>query len=66
MNKAISQLRYVVERTFGGLKLKFRIGRSRYLGTEKTHNFNLLSSLEYNMVRIVKMIEKGAVQLSPI
>jgi IS5 family transposase len=66
MNKAISKLRYVVERTFGGLKLKFRIGRSRYIGTEKTHNFNLLSSLEYNMIRIVKMVEQRSIKLQPI
>jgi len=50
-NEAIKKIRYVVERTFGYLKLKFRIGRSRYIGLRKTHNYNVLASLVFNFVR---------------
>jgi IS5 family transposase len=55
-NKLISKVRYVVERTIGGLKNKFRIGRSRYIGQEKTHEFNLLSAIGYNMIRSVNLL----------
>lgn len=55
-NKSISKIRYVVERSFGGLKSKTNLGRSKYLGLRKTHNFNILGALVYNLVRSTNLL----------
>jgi IS5 family transposase len=65
-NKLISTVRYVVERTVGGLKKRFRIGRSRYIGIKKTHNRNVLCALGYNMIRAVNLLQYNCVQLEKI
>jgi IS5 family transposase len=52
-NKSISGVRYVIERTFGGLKRWFNLGRAKYIGLEKTHNHNLRLATIYNVVRLV-------------
>jgi len=52
-NKLISSVRYVIERTFGGLKRWFKLGRAKYIGLKKTHNHNLRLAMIYNVVRIV-------------
>jgi IS5 family transposase len=55
-NKAISKIRYVVERTYGYMKLKLGLARSKYIGLEKTHNNNLLIGVAYNMIRSVNYL----------
>jgi IS5 family transposase len=51
LNKSISKVRYVVERTFGCIKQNLGGSRSRYDGLVKTHNFNLLKAIAHNLVR---------------
>jgi len=55
-NKAISKVRYVVERTFGCIKQNLRGGRSWYIGLEKTHNFNLIRAIIHNLIRATNYV----------
>ena len=48
-NKAISKTRYKVERIFGGIKLWFKSGYSRYVGTVKTHSQHVLEAISFNL-----------------
>jgi IS5 family transposase len=48
-NKLVSRKRWVVERTFGGMKRWFRCGRARYKGLAKTHAQHLLEAIAYNL-----------------
>ena len=62
-NKLISQLRYVVERTFGGMKRWFGAGRARYKGLAKVHGQHVLEAIAHNLYRspglvMSKCIEK--------
>lgn len=50
-NKLISQTRFKVERTFGGIKRWFNGGVARYRGIEKMHTQNLLEAVCYNLYR---------------
>jgi IS5 family transposase len=56
LNRGISKIRFVVERTFGYLKLKLGFGRSRYIGLEKTHNLNIMRALTHNLIRSINML----------
>jgi IS5 family transposase len=56
-NKLISKIRYIIERSNGGVKTVARIGRSRYIGLIKTHFANVFGALVYNMRRCIKVIE---------
>jgi len=55
-NKAISQHRYVIERTFGSLKRSYGWSRSRYLGLEKTTCYLYMRCLAYNIKRAMKIL----------
>lgn len=48
-NKLISKSRYKVERIFGGIKLWFKSGYSRYIGEVKTHSQHVLEAISYNL-----------------
>jgi IS5 family transposase len=50
-NKLISQDRYKVERTFGGMKRWFGAGIARYVGIEKTHTQHVMEAIAYNLYR---------------
>jgi IS5 family transposase len=50
-NRSISGARFVIERTFGGLKRWLKMGRATYIGLEKVHNHNLRRAMIYNIVR---------------
>lgn len=50
-NTLISKSRYVVERTFGGMKRWFGAGRARYKGLIKTHAQHVLEAIAYNLYR---------------
>lgn len=55
-NKMISQSRYVVERTFGGMKRWFGAGRARYKGKQKVHVQHVLEAIAYNLYRTPGLI----------
>lgn len=50
-NKAISNRRFVVERTFGTLKRTYGLARSRYIGLEKVASEVNLKAIAYNLTR---------------
>jgi IS5 family transposase len=50
-NRLISKKRWVVERTFGGMRRWFRCGMARYVGLAKTHTQHLLEAIAYNLYR---------------
>jgi IS5 family transposase len=50
-NRLISKKRWVVERTFGGMRRWFRCGTARYVGLAKTHTQHLLEAIAYNLYR---------------
>lgn len=51
-NRLITQSRYVIERTFGGIKRWFCGGLARYYGLERMHTQNLLEAMAYNLYRL--------------
>ena len=59
-NKLISKKRWVVERTFGGMKRWFGTGRARYKGLAKTHAQHLLEAIAYNLYRAPGIIVANA------
>ncbi|MDR0619793.1 MAG: IS5 family transposase [Bacteroidales bacterium] len=59
-NKLISKKRWVVERTFGGMKRWFRTGRARYKGLAGTHTQHLLEAIAYNLYRAPGIIVSNA------
>ena len=50
-NSLISKKRWVVERTFGGMRRWFGCGLARYVGLAKTHTQHLLEAIAYNLYR---------------
>lgn len=50
-NKLVSKKRYVVERTFGGMKRWFGAGVTRYKGISKTHTQHVMEAIAYNLKR---------------
>jgi len=55
-NKSISKVRFVVERSFGGIKSRFNMYRSKYMGLVKTHNSFVLRAFAYNLIRCTKIL----------
>ena len=55
-NRLISKKRWVVERTFGGMRRWFRTGLARYVGLAKTHTQHLLEAIAYNLYRAPRII----------
>ncbi|MBI9113338.1 IS5 family transposase [Maridesulfovibrio ferrireducens] len=56
INRGISSVRYIVERSFGTLKQHFRFDRSRYVGIEKVEaEFNLVA-MAFNIKKAVRMV----------
>jgi IS5 family transposase len=51
-NKMISKERYVIERTFGGIKLWFGGWKARYRGMIKVHFQHLMEAIGYNLYRL--------------
>lgn len=50
-NKAISKTRWVVERTFGGMKRWFNSGTTRLKGVDKIHSIHVLTAMAHNLKR---------------
>jgi IS5 family transposase len=63
-NKAVSKLRYKIERTFGGMKRWFGGGVCRYVGLAKTHTQHLLEAIAYNLYRSPGIIVSNALAMS--
>ena len=59
-NKLISRTRYVVERTFGGMKLWFGAGTARYRGIEKMHTQHVLEAICHNLKRSPGLVRQLA------
>lgn len=55
-NHAISQQRYRVERSFGGLKKHFGWGRSIYMGLQKTADYLFMGAIAFNLKRSLKIL----------
>jgi IS5 family transposase len=55
-NRLISKKRWVVERTFGGMRRWFRCGTARYVGLAKTYTQHLLEAIAYNLYRAPGLI----------
>ena len=55
-NKLISKVRYVVERTFGGIKQNLGGNRTKYIGLIKTHNFVMIRAIAYNLIRATNYV----------
>ena len=55
-NSLISKKRWVVERTFGGMRRWFGCGKARYVGLYKTHTKYLLEAIAYNLYRALGII----------
>lgn len=50
-NKIVSQTRFKVERTFGGITRWFKTGTTRYVGKAKTPTQHLIEAIAYNLYR---------------
>jgi IS5 family transposase len=59
-NKLISKKRWVVERTFGGMKRWFNTGVARYVGLAKTHSQHLLEAMAHNLYRAPGIVMSSA------
>jgi len=55
-NSLVSKVRYVVERTFGGMKRWFGAGKARYKGLLKVHAQHGLEAIAYNLYRVPGII----------
>lgn len=59
-NKIISSTRWVVERTFGSIKLWFGGGKTRVKGLDKVHSIHVLEAMAYNLKRSPGLVYKIA------
>jgi IS5 family transposase len=63
-NRKISQVRYVVERTFGSQERWFGSKILRYVGLAKAHAWHILQAMAYNLKRLPVLFVKSG-QLQP-
>jgi len=59
-NKIVSQTRFKVERTFGGISRWFKTGIARYVGRDKTHTQHLMEAIAYNLYRSPGIVVSNA------
>ncbi len=59
-NKIVSQTRFKVERTFGGISRWFKTGIARYVGKDKTHTQHLMEAIAYYLYRSPGIIVSNA------
>lgn len=62
-NKLISKTRFVVERTFGGMKRWFGAGVARYKGLALTHTQHVMEAIAYNLYRTPGIIMSRPVEM---
>ena len=65
-NKLITQIRFVVERTFGGQALWFGGKDLRYVGVDKAHAWHVLQAMAYNLKRLPALWVKRNFSLKQI
>ncbi len=64
-NRKITQVRYVVERTFGSQERWFGSKILRYVGLDKAHAWHDLQAIAYNLKRLsVLYVKSGRIQPS--
>ena len=61
VNKAISKLRYAVERTYGSMHRWFGAGIARYVGLAKTHAQHIMEAIAYNLYRTPGIIVSNCI-----
>ena len=62
VNKAISKVRYAVERTFGSMHRWFGAGIARYVGLAKTHAQHIMEAIAYNLYRTPGIIVSNCIK----
>jgi len=62
VNKAISKVRYKVERTFGSMHRWFGAGVARYVGLAKTHAQHIMEAIAYNLYRTPGIIVSNCIE----
>ncbi len=64
-NRKITQVRYVVERTFGSQERWFGSKILRYVGLDNAHAWHVLQAMAYNLKRLpVLYVKSGRIQPS--
>lgn len=61
VNRAISKIRYRVERTFGSMRRWFGAGVARYVGLNKTHAQHIMEAIAYNLYRTPGIIVSNCI-----
>ena len=61
VNKAISKMRYAVERTYGSMHRWFGAGVARYVGLAKTHAQHIMEAIAYNLYRTPGIIVSNSI-----
>ena len=62
VNRAISRVRYRVERTFGSMRRWFGAGIARYVGLQKTHAQHIMESIAYKLYRAPGIIVSNGIE----
>lgn len=62
VSRAISRVRYWVERTFGSMRRWFGAGVARYVGLQKTHAQHIMESIAYNLYRAPGIIVSNGIE----
>ena len=62
VSRAISRVRYRVERTFGSMRRWFGAGVARYEGLQKTHAQHIMESIAYNLYRAPGIIVSNGIE----
>lgn len=62
VSRAISRVRYRVERTFGSMRRGFGAGVARDVGLQKTHAQHIMESIAYNLYRAPGIIVSNGIE----
>jgi IS5 family transposase len=62
MNRAIANLRYKDEQSFGTMKRRFHLSRARYFGAAKTQAQMAWAALGVNLLKAMRKLQSGQLQ----
>lgn len=62
VDKAVSKVRYAVERTYGSMHRWFGAGVARYVGLAKTHAQHIMEAIAYNLYRTPGIIASNCIE----
>lgn len=62
VNKAVSKVRYAVERTYGSMHRWFGAGIARYVGMAKMHAQHIMEAIAYNLYRTPGIIMSNCIK----